>query len=302
MESPAVFDLVLIMLRYVIANRNALAFKFIYDFKVEFFSFQFSQQINSTLWKFFYGIYGGGPIVVLRGNMEEITRPIVPIPQNPNRERDERNAMDSASPVNDAASTNNGIVKDGTSLIPPQNSTVSNPPRESSNLIESTSDGKIDGRTTTFNQILSNQATIVKKATKNVSFEDNDSNSSDRESSTLIEQSFSIRRGKHHYSTSPNLASGEILSKKDRRLRSIKANGFFGLEGNGFTQIYTIFLYRQNEIFGKKAKYILIYFLSFIFGLHQENIHQIANNKMKLHQMEAKTLPRLLTQIRSWRR
>lgn len=160
--------------------------------------------------------------------MEEFTRPTVPITPNPppNRDRDERTIIDSVSPINDV------IGKDSSTS---QNSLISNAPRESGNLIESTNpDGKIDGRVTTFNQILSNQATIVKKASKNVSFEDNDSNSSDRENGNLIEQSFYIRRGKHHYSTSPTLASGEILSKKDRRLRSIKANGFFGLEGIAF--------------------------------------------------------------------
>lgn len=129
--------------------------------------------------------------------MEEITRPTVPTTPNASRERDERNAMDSVSPANDAASSNNAIGKDTTSVVPSQNSLVPNTPRESGNLIESTNDGKIDGRSTSFNPLISNQATIVKKATKNVSFEDNDSNSRDRESSTLIEQSFYIRRGKH---------------------------------------------------------------------------------------------------------
>lgn len=205
-------------------------FAHVISFIYSFVSFRL--QINSTLWKFFYGIYGGGPVVVLRGNMEEFTRPTVPIAPNPlpNRERDERNIIESVSLTNDTVSTN----KDGTmsSCVSTQNSLISNVSRESGNLIESTNtDGKIDGRVTTFNQILSNQATIVKKASKNVSFEDNDSNSSDRENSTLIEQSFYIRRGKHHYSTNTSVTSGEILSKKDRRLRSIKANGYFGLEG-----------------------------------------------------------------------
>lgn len=195
-------------------------------------------------------------MVVLRGNMEEITRPTVPTTPNPSRERDERNANDSVSPANDAASTSNAIAKDGTSLVPPQNSSILNTPRESSNLIENTSDVKMDSRIASANQILASQATIVKKASKNVSFEDNDSNSSDRESSTLIEQSFYVRRGKHHYSTSPT--SGEILSKKDRRLRSIKANGFFGLEGNeSITFTHFFFIAKRN--FQGKTIYISMF-------------------------------------------
>lgn len=149
----------------------------------------------------------------------------MPIIPNPGRERDERNVIDPVSPNNDATSNNNGSIgKDTTSLAAPQNSSVANLPAD---VDTSKSATQVNGRVTSFNQIPSNQTTIVKKASKNVSFEDNDSNSSDRES--LIEQSFYIRRGKHHYSASPTL---EILSKKDRRRTGgIKANGFFGLEG-----------------------------------------------------------------------
>lgn len=169
--------------------------------------------------------------------MEEITRIIAPVSQNSNRERDERSTIDSVSPSNDVPSTNNvGIIKDGTATPatavaappppPPQNSSVTNLPADVEASKPAT---QLNGRaTTSFNQVPTNQTTVVaKKASKNVSFEDNDSNSSDRES--LIEQSFYIRRGKHHYSASPTL---EILSKKDRRRSSgIKANGFFGVEG-----------------------------------------------------------------------
>lgn len=170
--------------------------------------------------------------------MEEITRIIAPVTQNSNRERDERSTIDSVSPSNDVPSNSNvSIIKDGTATPatataaaaappPPQNSSVTNLPADVEASKPAT---QLNGRaTTSFNQVPTNQTTVVaKKASKNVSFEDNDSNSSDRES--LIEQSFYIRRGKHHYSASPTL---EILSKKDRRRSSgIKANGFFGVEG-----------------------------------------------------------------------
>lgn len=98
--------------------------------------------------------------------------------------------------------------------------------------------------TTTTSTIPSSIAILTaKKIPKNVSFEDNDSNSSDREGSNSIPllDHFYIRRGKHHYSTSPT-TSNEIINKKDRRLRSsIKTNGFFGVEGKKIIQIY-IFL------------------------------------------------------------
>lgn len=187
------------------------------------------------LWKFFHGIYGGGPTVILRGNLDEITRTPAPVTPNPNRERDERSTIDSVSPNNDTQSNNNASnVKDGTA---PAALSVTNTPAD---VETSKPTAQMNGRaTTTYNQIPSNQTTVVaKKASKNVSFEDNDSNSSDRES--LIEQSFYIRRGKHHYSASPTL---EILSKKDRRRSSgIKVNGFFGVEGNTHKKCFSRFI------------------------------------------------------------
>lgn len=188
--------------------------------------------------------------MILRGNLEEITRTTVPITPNPSRERDERNTIDAVPPNNDAASSNNSSnVKDGPALAVPQNSSVINLPADADASKPTT---QLNGRatamatatTTSLNQIPSNQTTVVaKKASKNVSFEDNDSNSSDRES--LIEQSFYIRRGKHHYSASPTL---EILSKKDRRRTSgIKSNGFFGVEGtaHGCSFVFQVF----NQLF-----------------------------------------------------
>lgn len=185
----------------------------------------------------------------MRGNVEEITRTTVPITPNPARERDDRNAIDTVSPIgNDATSNNNASnAKDGPSIaVAPQNSTVTNVP--SGDVDTSKPTTQLNGRATTssFNQVPSNQTAttvVAKKASKNVSFEDNDSNSSDRES--LIEQSFYIRRGKHHYSASPTL---EILSKKDRRRTSgIKANGFFGAEGT-HVQFFSHYNYHKMKL------------------------------------------------------
>lgn len=192
-------------------------------------------QINSTLWKFFYGIYGGGPEIILRGNPEEIiTRPsTIPTTPNLNRDRDERNSIDSsASTVVVAAAaataTTAAQINSSKDVLPAQaDARISSIDTDASRSSQLNGNDKI-------NCLDATHAIATKKVPKNVSFEDNESNSSDREGSNLFEQSFFyIRRGKHHYSTSPTSVPGEILSKKDRRLRSsIKANGFFGPEGN----------------------------------------------------------------------
>lgn len=201
-------------------------------------------QINSTLWKFFCGIYGGGPEIILRGNPEEvIIRPsTVPTTPNLNRERDERNSIDSSASTT-VAQVNKETTQHPTiatnqpppplpppSLPPSQTEPARIPPATDGDASRATAQSngsdKVNGQD-------ASHTTTNKKVPKNVSFEDNDSNSSDREGTSLFEQSFFyIRRGKHHYSTSPTSVPGEILSKKDRRLRSsIKANGFFGPEG-----------------------------------------------------------------------
>lgn len=188
--------------------------------------------------------------------MEEITRSAVPITPNPSRERDERNTIDAVPPNNDTVSSNNiSNGKDGSAHATSQNSSVTNLPADADASKPTT---QLNGRatatatSTSHNQILSSQTTVVaKKASKNVSFEDNDSNSSDRES--LIEQSFYIRRGKHHYSASPTL---EILSKKDRRRTSgIKSNGFFGVEGKAQMNVLSYASNIYSIVFLQLGKY-----------------------------------------------
>lgn len=199
-------------------------------------------QINSTLWKFFFNIYGGGPEIILRGNPEENMRqPIVHTP-NLNRDREERNSIDLSS-TGDAQGNGLGIGKETNPVSMQTHNSNINTNVSSADARSATSDTETTAKQTTTrpngNDRLPNgqeqsiiHPTTSKKASKNVSFEDNDSNSSDREGSSLFEQSFFyIRRGKHHYSTNPVSAPNEILSKKDRRLRSIKSNGFFGPEG-----------------------------------------------------------------------
>lgn len=234
-------------------------------------------QINSTLWKFFYNKYGGGPEIILRGNPNDET---VRTFNSSNKEREERNSVNES--CSDLQNTNtNGYkeinvattttsthlpVQSNTSAqiqpsdqmngnsaidIDKANKTQSNQAAAKPTNINEKTNGKDivhpanpTSATTTTSTIPSSIAILTaKKIPKNVSFEDNDSNSSDREGSNSIPllDHFYIRRGKHHYSTSPT-ASNEIINKKDRRLRSsIKTNGFFGVEGEKTIKI-NIFL------------------------------------------------------------
>lgn len=197
-------------------------------------------QINSTLWKFFFNIYGGGPEIIMRGNPEETMRQPIVQTSNLSRDREERNSIDLSS--TDAQGVALGIGKETNPVSMQIHNSNTNASSADARSAASDTDATAKPATAQLNgndrlpngqdQSIIHPTTTSKKASKNVSFEDNDSNSSDREGSSLFEQSFFyIRRGKHHYSTNPASAPNEILSKKDRRLRSIKSNGFFGPEG-----------------------------------------------------------------------
>lgn len=194
-------------------------------------------QINSTLWKFFYNIYGGGPEIILRGNPPEEIRATIPSPTNI-KEREERppdskdeNTLNIISPMitsngEHSSQYNNSHLpyqKDESdkSFIPTNGPTAM--PNAQSPLENGTALSTLGHR----------------KAGKNVSFEDDDHNGSDRDitsggtpSVTSNEPiTTAIKRGKHHYSSvgpTPN----DIVSKKDKRHRAgIKSNGLFGAEG-----------------------------------------------------------------------
>lgn len=167
-------------------------------------------QINSSLWTFFYTIYGGGPVIILRGNGEELKEikktektdivdetailleVKVPAPQQPVQPDTKKTDTDVAVDV----------VKESPQL--PQK---------------------------------------VKKVIKNVSFEDDgelNENSSIASSTQSTDTAVSGGSGsgsniapiykrikQHHYVKSP-----EIISKRDKRHRSgITSNGLFGPEG-----------------------------------------------------------------------
>lgn len=179
-------------------------------------------QINSTLWKFFYNIYGGGPEIILRGNPSDEFRTMAvsppPTAVQSNKEREDR------------------IVEPTTDYTPSTQQEQHQP--SSMSIIAADADKPASQIAATPPQTVPSEA-IAKKISKNVSFEGDD-NTSDREASIGPSSSIaspdvgqSSRRGSKHQHNQPNhIIPNEIVSKKDRRHRgSIKTNGLFGVEG-----------------------------------------------------------------------
>lgn len=197
-------------------------------------------QINSTLWKFFFGIYGGGPEILLRGNPEE-ARSSATVTTSAtaaaNKEKEER-----AEPMDEPQPSTKDNQAPNQNISPPQQ--YHQP--DSSLLAESAeraSSPPAMAVSSTTQQIAENghfAATLThRKAAKNVSFEGDENSISDREVSSGPSSVTSsdmclmtnLKRGKHHYSA-VNSQSGEIVNKKDKRHRGgIKTNGLFGPEG-----------------------------------------------------------------------
>lgn len=197
-------------------------------------------QINSTLWKFFYSIYGGGPEIILRGNPLEEIRASIPSPTN-TKDREERIEYREEASI---SPNNSMIISNGDHLsqyIAP-NSTQKDEPEKIITSINGPANPPPN------NQMpVDNGTTLIhRKVGKNVSFEDDELNGSDREISSGPSSVTSsnepiintIKRGKHHYS-SMNSASNDIISRKDKRHRAaMKTNGLFGPEGNFNTISY----------------------------------------------------------------
>lgn len=205
-------------------------------------------QINSTLWKFFYSTYGGGPEIVLRGS--PANDPVVRSNSagsnglTPNKD-DEGTA---AEPTADTQQ-NDCVSHTQTNSIPGQPMPMNGQAlhfKESAvddNEMSVSQQQSADEKARSGGSLRPAPSTLPapaspshptttskQKAVKYVSFEDNDSStSSDRDTSSTNEH-LHMRRGKHNYSAGP-ANSWEILSKKDRRHRSIQSNGFFGPEG-----------------------------------------------------------------------
>lgn len=207
-------------------------------------------QINSALWHFFHGIYGGGPEIVLRGNPVPPPEPKIP---KVAKER-EIEPMDVSEPT------------------PPVKTTA-----PASVTQQHQHQKEHSAEATTVDPSPSTQSTTAKPQ-KSVSFEDNEGyheNDDDHNESSrsvqlkrkqLKQQSKESKKSesdsadglvtylrrkqlKHqqHVATSQgaggdgNTESLEIVNRKDRRHRSgMKSNGFFGPEGKYQTNTDTV--------------------------------------------------------------
>lgn len=165
-------------------------------------------QINTNLWRFFYGIYGGGPEIVLRGN------PAPPVDENAQRTVQKETPLEEPDEEDVEMSVSDVEVDVMKKVEPP-----------------------ID-----VNVVVESQPIVANKVTKNVSFEDCDMSSvasSDAPSSGAPVSDASattLKRSKHQtpYSSSSipkSMTNPELLGKKDKKYRGMKSNGLFGVEG-----------------------------------------------------------------------
>lgn len=212
-------------------------------------------QINSTLWKFFHGIYGGGPEIVLFRCPDEPVRSTHPaqtmvtatVHAPITKDTDERMDMEDepiaptpsqsqpSSIMNTATTVTEAEAKAAAApSISPRPVVKSPIPHTSIPTPAISSTATISTSTTT-----TTTTTATTKITKNVSFDDDNNSTSDREYSSGPPSSHTssdilltnLKRGKHHYTAVP--AQGvENISRKDKRHRSgIASNSLFGLEG-----------------------------------------------------------------------
>lgn len=213
-------------------------------------------QINSTLWTFFFGIYGGGPEIVLRGNPNDdvLIRPSPTSSSSSLIIHKDRNTAEriseivadtqsiekvshtDASEMNRLSSPNGQVLEqkmydhnmDNTKSVQTIVENANNSKESKSASVSSTSPPMTTKVTTAPTTIPTTTTATTRKNGKYVSFEDDSSASSDRETNDHLH----MRRGKHNHSTSPLTSWEHLLSKKDRRHRtSIQSNGFFGPEG-----------------------------------------------------------------------
>lgn len=200
-------------------------------------------QINSALWKFFYGVYGGGPVILLCGELGD---------------SDEDNANDADD---DDAATASAVIDDGGDVDETIKEMVEEVVKEpemyipiidagDSKALKDVADETTmitNGPSTEISTATSEERKI-KKVVKNVSFEDESEqlDNSSIASSTMSSETLSgggvgifsstkptLKRSKHSSVTATiNVKSAEIVNKKDKRHRGgITTNGLFGPEG-----------------------------------------------------------------------
>ena len=186
-------------------------------------------QINSTLWKFFFNIYGGGPEIILRGNPAEESRSTTAT-TSPNLKEDRGDANDEqfdrqtpAGPQPTAEPAHQ--PQDQVTVRPEahhQPQSVPSSPTEQKQPTQSAME--VDKKSPVEPQMAQNR-----KVTKNVSFESDAV--ADRDGGSDQEMVVTnLKRGKHYY-TAVNSSNSEIVAKKDKRHRGGIKNSLFGAEG-----------------------------------------------------------------------
>lgn len=184
-------------------------------------------QINSSLWKFFYTVYGGGPVIMLRGNGEEL------------KEIKKKEPIEKMDIVEDIQQIDTKLV------LPEQDVSTAKKASE-----------------TDATEIVQSVATIssdvpqkTKKVIKNVSFEDDAELNENSSIASSTQSTETVSGGsvgsapiykrikQHHHSK-----SAEIVSKRDKRHRGgITSNGLFGPEGKLI--IFNIINFQINIFF-----------------------------------------------------
>ncbi|XP_055639705.1 ubiquitin carboxyl-terminal hydrolase 20 [Toxorhynchites rutilus septentrionalis] len=191
-------------------------------------------QINSALWHFFYGIYGGGPEIILRGNPIPAPEPKM---QKNVKER-ETEPMDIAE-VTSTSKTTSTTVKDsvldvtiddqssGSTLLSPK-------PQKSVSFDDNESYIENNGEYNDSSRAVQQKRKQMKHQQKELPKES--SKKSEAEASDGIITYLRRQHLKHQQQVvadeGPTVESLEIGSKKDRRHRSgMKSSGLFGPEG-----------------------------------------------------------------------
>ncbi|XP_055546763.1 ubiquitin carboxyl-terminal hydrolase 20 [Wyeomyia smithii] len=199
-------------------------------------------QINSTLWHFFHGIYGGGPEIVLRG------QPVPPPEAKPTKCVKERDSepMDIGEPLQPPlkpSTTSNGardVTSEAPAEVPPKNinQTVSQKPQKSVSFEDNES--YMDNGTGHNESLRSVQ--MKRKQIKQQQKEQQQSKEPKRTETEGVDGLVTFLRRKQlkHQQQITQDPSNEkhhsdtldIRGKKDKRHRTgMKASGLFGAEG-----------------------------------------------------------------------
>lgn len=198
-------------------------------------------QINSTLWHFFHGIYGGGPEIVLRG------QPVPPPELKPTKSVKERDAepMEIGEPLQ--PSSQSSTISNGGLEAPCEvsaeapssavNQTVSQKPQKSVSFEDN--EGYIDSSVGHSEMLRSVQMKRKQIKQQKEQQQSKESRKTEAESTDGLVTYLRRKQFKHQQQVSQDPGSDrhqndllDIRGKKDKRHRAgMKASGLFGADG-----------------------------------------------------------------------